>query len=99
MAWSVVYHPKIPEDLDPIPANMRRRIRKAIEERLTTRPEEYGERLRKDLAGAWKLRVGDYRIVFDLVPGQSVVTVLLIAHRRQAYEEAARRRGGSPGPG
>lgn len=91
MAWTVAYHPKVPKDMEVIPANMRHRIRRAIEERLMTSPEEYGERLRKDLAGAWKLRVGDYRIVFDLAPKQALVTVLLIAHRRSVYEEAAGR--------
>jgi mRNA interferase RelE/StbE len=85
MAWRVTYHPRVPKDLEAIPANLRGRIQKAIEERLMTKPEEYGERLRKDLAGAWKLRVGDYRIVFDLAPKQQSVTVLLIAHRRHVY--------------
>lgn len=91
MAWRIAYHPKVPKDIDAIPANMRARIRKAIEDRLTTRPEDYGERLRKDLAGAWKLRVGDYRVVFDLAPRQEVVTVLLIAHRKHVYQDVGGR--------
>lgn len=56
-----------------------------------TTPGQYGERLRKDLAGAWKLRVGDYRVVFDLSTARRLVTILLIAHRRQAYEQAGAR--------
>lgn len=88
MAYRVTYHALVRKDLDGIPANMRDRIRKAIEDRLTTKPDEYGERLRKDLAGAWKLWVGDYRIVFDLAPARQVVTVLLIAHRRSVYGQA-----------
>ena len=85
-----------PKDIDAIPANMRARIRKAIENRLMTKPDEYGERLRKDLAGAWKLRVGDYRVVFDLAPRQELVTVLLIAHRKHAYQEAGGRLRSKP---
>ncbi|MCK6458621.1 MAG: type II toxin-antitoxin system RelE/ParE family toxin [Planctomycetes bacterium] len=96
MAWRVAYHPEVPKDLEAIPANMRDRIRRAIEGRLVTRPEEYGERLRKDLAGAWKLRVGDYRVVFDLDQKHALVTVLLIAHRRSAYGEVAGRRREKP---
>lgn len=91
MAWTVVYHSDVPKDLKTIPANMRARIRRAIERRLTTEPGEYGERLRKDLAGAWKLRVGDYRIVFDLDPKRTLVTVLLIAHRRSVYDRVVGR--------
>jgi mRNA interferase RelE/StbE len=94
MAWRVVYHPDVPRDVAAIPANVRDRIRRAIETRLMTRPEQYGERLRKDLAGAWKLRVGDYRIVFDLEPKGEVVTILVIAHRRSVYDRVAGRRHG-----
>lgn len=91
MAWQVTYHEEVPRDLRAIPANMRARIRKAIEDRLMTEPAKYAERLRKDLAGAWKLRVGDYRAVFDLAAGSERVTVLLIAHRRRVYDLAERR--------
>ena len=91
MAWQAIYHEKIDDDLKSVPANMRARIRRAIEDRLMTEPAKYGERLRKDLAGAWKLRVGDYRIVFDLALEKESVTVLLIAHRRHVYRIAERR--------
>jgi mRNA interferase RelE/StbE len=95
MAWRVACHPDVPKDVAAIPANVRGRIGGAIENRLMTRPEQYGERLRKDLAGAWKLRVGDYRIVFDLEPKAEVVTILVIAHRRSVQGRVA---GGRRGP-
>jgi mRNA interferase RelE/StbE len=40
------------------------RVQKAIETRLMVAPEDYEEPLRKTLKGCWKLRVGDYRVVF-----------------------------------
>jgi mRNA interferase RelE/StbE len=91
VAWRIVYHQDVPKDIEAIPANLRVRIRRAIEDRLATNPDQYGERLRKDLAGAWKLRVGDYRIVFDLAPDDERVTILLIAHRREVYRHVAGR--------
>jgi len=91
MAWQIIYHEDVPEDLRAIPGNLRTRMRKAIEERLMPEPAKYGERLRKDLAGAWKRGVGDYRIVIDLLPRSETVRVLLIAHRRSVYEALPRR--------
>jgi mRNA interferase RelE/StbE len=64
---------------------MRERIRRAIESRLLTAPQEYGLPLRKNLGGDWKLRVVDYRIVFK-VEGE-VVYVLGIPHRKKIYED------------
>ncbi len=86
MAFTVKYHPDVREvDLPRINVKMRERIRKAIESRLMTAPQEYGLPLRKSLGGYWKLRVGDYRIVFK-VQGE-VVYVLGIRHRKKIYEE------------
>ncbi len=77
------------EDLKEIPKNLQRRIVRAIEARLTSEPEKYGTRLRQSLAGLWKLRVGDYRVVFEIESGR--VRIWAIVHRKRAYEEATRR--------
>jgi mRNA interferase RelE/StbE len=81
VAFTVKYHPDVREvDLPRINVKMWERIRRAIESRLMTAPQKYGLPLRKSLGGYWKLRVGDYRIVFK-VQGE-VVYVLGIRHRK-----------------
>jgi hypothetical protein len=52
---------------------------------LTAAPHQYGEPLRKTLKGYWKLRVGDYRVVFR-VSGQEV-WILGIINRKEVYEK------------
>lgn len=90
MPFTVNYHPDVKEvDLPRINVKMRERIRRAIESRLMTAPQEYGLPLRKNLGGHWKLRVGDYRVVFK-VEGE-VVHVLGIRHRKNIYEDVTRR--------
>jgi len=86
VAFQIKYHPAVREiDLPPINMKMRERIRRAIESRLMTAPQEYGLPLRKNLGGYWKLRVGDYRIVFK-IEGE-IVFVLAIRHRKNIYED------------
>jgi len=92
MTYRLVYHPAVPEDdLPEIPANMRDRIARAIEARLTEKPEQYGSPLRGTLKGYWKLRVSDYRVVYRIVGDE--IRILAIRHRRHIYEEASRRSG------
>ncbi|MBI4563509.1 MAG: type II toxin-antitoxin system mRNA interferase toxin, RelE/StbE family [Planctomycetes bacterium] len=55
-------------------------------------PTMYADRLRKDLAGSWKWRVGDSRIVFDLDAARKRIRILIIAHRSVVYERVFRRR-------
>jgi mRNA interferase RelE/StbE len=82
--FSVVYHPDVKtRDIPRLNGDIRARIRKAIETRLMIAPHEYGEPLRKTLKGYWKLRIGDYRVVFR-VDGEEVL-VLGICHRKDVY--------------
>lgn len=87
--YEVLFHHDFPKDLEGIPANIRERILKAVEERLTQAPNQYGERLRQSLHGYWKLRVGDYRVVFEILGLQ--VRVYGVMDRREVYTEITRR--------
>jgi len=71
--------------LSLIDQKTKERIRKAIEERLQTAPHEYGEPLRKNLKGFWKLRIGDYRVVFKVASGE--VRIIGIRHRKAVYRD------------
>jgi len=85
MSFTLRYHQAVhTEDIPLIDQKTRNRIRKAIEERLQTAPQDYGEPLRKSLKGYWKLRVGDYRIVFKLLASE--VWILGIKHRKSVYK-------------
>ena len=90
MPFELRYHPDVKSvDLPQLNETMKKRIRKAIEERLATAPHKYGEPLRKNLRGCWKLRVGDYRVVFKIV--DEAVWILGIIHRKAVYENIEKR--------
>ena len=72
-----------------IDTKLKNRIREAIERRLGTEPHHYGEPLRKTLKGYWKLRIGDYRIVFKIIGKE--VWILGIIHRKKVYDAIERR--------
>jgi mRNA interferase RelE/StbE len=90
MLFTLRYHPAVSsDDLPLIDRKIKDRIRRAIEERLQTLPHEYGEPLRKTLKGYWKLRVGDYRVVFKIM--KSEVWILGIRHRKEIYKDIEKR--------
>jgi mRNA interferase RelE/StbE len=90
LSFELKYHPDVRAiDIPLINSKLRRRIKKAIETRLTTAPHQYGEPLRKTLKGYWKLRVGDYRVVFKIV--ESEVWILGIIHRKDVYGKIKKR--------
>ena len=89
MPYSIFYHPEIPKDLELINKNIQQRVAQAIENRLAAAPEHYGEPLRKTLKGYWKLRVGDYRVVFKIT-GQEI-WVYGIIDRKDVYGNILKR--------
>ncbi len=90
MPFEVTYHPDVKTiDLPLLDAKMKNRIKTAIETRLVTAPHQYGEPLRKTLKGYWKLRVGDYRLVFKIAENE--IWILGIIHRKKVYEQIEKR--------
>ena len=89
MNFQIEFRPEVHSDLDRIPRNIQTRIKKAVESRLGTAPQHYGERLRRSLLGLWKLRVGDYRVIYELKDQK--ITIWMIANRKEVYEEIGKR--------
>lgn len=48
-------------------------------------PRARGKGLTGHLAGLWRYRVGDYRVICDLHDGELVIVALEIGHRSKIY--------------
>ncbi|MBI4042329.1 MAG: type II toxin-antitoxin system RelE/ParE family toxin [Deltaproteobacteria bacterium] len=73
------------EDIPQISPPDRRRIKRAIEERLQTKPLEFGKPLQYSLKGCRRLRVGDYRVIF-VIEEPNLVKIVKIGHRKEVYD-------------
>lgn len=90
MPFTLVYHPEVKSrDIPALNRDQRTRIQRAIESRLSTEPQLYGEPLRRTLKGYWKLRVGDYRVIFKVVKAE--VWIFAIINRRDVYQRIEKR--------
>ena len=77
MTWKVVFHPLVvKDDLPALDKAARQEVLRAVRTKLTRDPEAYGEPLRRELFGYWKLRAGDHRIIYRMA--KSVVTVMVV---------------------
>jgi mRNA interferase RelE/StbE len=62
----------------------RRRIQAAIE-LLATEPRPPGAKKLVGGEGEWRVRTGDYRVVYEIHDDALVVLVLAVGHRREVY--------------
>jgi len=89
--YKVVYHKKVAkEDIPVLPKREGLAIKKAIENKLSTKPELFGKHLKNVLRNIRSLRVGQYRIVFDIKP-KDTIRIIAIIHRSKVYDEALKR--------
>ena len=83
MSYSVRIKQSAANDLARMPAAERRRIVHEID-RLGEQPLK-GSTLKGELLGLRRVRVGNYRIVYETLHDALVVLVIRVAHRREVY--------------
>jgi len=93
MSWAVIYHQDVADDLESVGPSAARRIMRAIDTKLTTEPLQFGAPLSANLSGFRKLRIGDYRVVYQVVEKKVIVYVLAVGPRRdkEIYKAATKR--------
>ncbi len=90
VVFKIVYaHKVVTEDIPRLDKKAKEIIKKSIEEKLTMHPELFGKPLRVSLAGYRKLRVGDYRVIFEISKQQ--IIIWMIGHRKDIYQKIIKR--------
>lgn len=76
---------RVEKEIAALPSSVRDRVLEAMQ-KLAEDPRPRGARkLMGEMGGAWRIRVGDYRVIYDVVDEEQVVIILATLHRRQAY--------------
>lgn len=85
--WRLRYSSSaIDEDIPRLGATAKVRVRKAIESKLATDPMRFGKPLRHSLHYLRSLRAGDTRVLYRVDPGEQLVSIAAIGHRRDIYQ-------------
>lgn len=84
--WNVEYTESASREILALDGNIKKILKKVIEDKLMTDPLKFGAPLRRNLAGFFKLRVGNYRIIYQIKKSEVIVLVIAVGHRKQVYE-------------
>jgi len=84
MAYSIQFKPAALRQFERLPLQVQRRIGVKIE-LLREDPTPAGCKRLIGLDDTWRIRIGDYRVVYQLQRRILMVLVLKIGHRREAY--------------
>ena len=85
MIYEVVLAPAANRQLRKFDPQVRRRIQAAIE-LLAAEPRPPAATRLVGGGGEWRVRTGDYRIVYEIEDKRLLVLVLSVGHRREIYQ-------------
>lgn len=83
MAYKLVYTKSAYRDIKKLDRVVKNKIKKKIEIYSKT-PTKYARKLMDSKIGNYRWRVGNHRIVFDIV--KKDIVILRVRHRREVYK-------------
>ena len=83
--YDVVLSPKADKQLDDLSLLLQRRITQALED-LEPNPRPPGAIKLQGSDDLWRIRVGEYRVVYTINDGKLLVLVVRLGHRRDIYK-------------
>jgi mRNA interferase RelE/StbE len=87
MSWVYRFDDRALKELRKLGKPAQRDIIAYLDERIAGDgdPRRFGKGLKADLAGVWRYRVGDYRILCQIRDAELLVLVVAAGHRRDIY--------------
>ena len=82
MKYRLIYTQRAIKDIESLDPVVKQRIGKTLL-RYEKAPLSFAEPLKESQIGSYRFRIGDYRVIFDLVKEQ--IVVLRVGHRREIY--------------
>ena len=80
--YEIVFSDKAKKQFLKLEKDIQRRIISSLD-RIKLRPEVYVTKLVGETA--YRLRVGDYRIIMDIDKGKLIILVIKVGHRKNIY--------------
>lgn len=84
--YRVVFKHSADRDLKRLPTATQVRIVREID-LLVTNPRPHGVVKLAGYRGVWRLRVGDFRVIYEIHDARITILVLRIGHRRDVYRD------------
>jgi mRNA interferase RelE/StbE len=84
--YAVQYDPRAAKELAKLDRPVARRIAKVVDA-LGEQPRPQGARPPVGYPGLWRVRIGDYRVVYAIKDAELMVLALRVSHRSDVYRK------------
>jgi mRNA interferase RelE/StbE len=84
VTFKILLHPTAAKDLQKIEKHIRASIVEGAKQ-LRENPDRIGKPLKQ--SDFWSLRVGDYRVIYEIDQNKNQVVILFVGHRSKVYDD------------
>jgi mRNA interferase RelE/StbE len=84
LTYSIQFEKRAVRELQKLQKSDQRRLVKAIDA-LSTDPRPHGSKKLRNTA-AYRIRVGDYRVIYELEDGLLTIFIIKLGNRRDVYK-------------
>jgi mRNA interferase RelE/StbE len=86
--WSIKFSPEFEKEWDKTDPSIQKKVIHFFTERLQREehPKYFAKPLSGNLKNFWRFRIGDYRVICNLLEEERIIYLLRIAHRREVYD-------------
>lgn len=84
--WQLAFTDEAEKQFGKLDKPVRRRIDTALT-KLANDPRPAGVKKLKGESGAWRLRVGDWRVIYQIRDGELIILIIEIGHRSKVYRD------------
>ena len=86
MSYAIEFLPSAAKELTALPRDVQRRISKKIDS-LRENPRPPGVKLLEAKQRLFRLRVGDYRVLYTIEGRRLLIVVIKVGHRKEIYRD------------
>jgi mRNA interferase RelE/StbE len=85
--WQIEWSKEAQKQLAKLDSQIKHKILKYLKETLNqwSHPSQRSMLLSDDKSGLWKMRIGDYRLIFKIDNNKFTIFILAVGHRKNVY--------------
>lgn len=85
--WTIKIDSRVEKELKKLDKVAQKRIINYLKEKVITQenPRLLGKSLQGNKQGLWRYRVGDYRIICQILDSELIILVVKVGHRKNIY--------------
>ena len=84
--FDIVFTTSAEKELENLPVVEIHRVLLKIEN-LSDNPKPHGVKKLKGKTGLWRIRSGNYRIIYSIFKNELIIEIIRIRHRKEAYRK------------